>query len=112
MFKITSAPPPGKPGGPIVLRPQDTPAAPPRETDAGPRHPLAAPSSLDERLRQGLVRQHFDDSIETGPAGYFLCLIDAARRGDEGFARALHDRLLRLGWDCRERELPEREGRR
>jgi hypothetical protein len=40
-----------------------------------------------------------------------LCLIDAARAGDEGRALAIHERLRRLGWVCYEATLPERGGR-
>jgi hypothetical protein len=80
------------------------------DTFAGPRHPLATPSSLDERLRRSLEKQHFSVSTENGPPAYFMLLIHAARTGDAVLARDIHERLRRLGWVCYETGLPERGG--
>ncbi len=98
--------PPVKADG-VAVRPPHTLLV--ADTSVDPRHPLGPPSSLDARLRRGLEKQHFSTSIETGPAGYFLVII-AAHAGDHALARAIHERVKRLGWDITEIDLPRREG--
>jgi hypothetical protein len=75
-----------------------------------PRFPLAAASSLDERLRMGREREHFSTSVENGPPAYFLVMIAAAEAGDDSLALAAHERLKKFGWLITEIEIPAREG--
>jgi hypothetical protein len=78
---------------------------------SGPRHPLAAPSTLDARLNLGRQREHFRASINRGPVCVFAVMVRAARAGDVGLALAAHEVLRGLGWHVVETDIPVREGR-